>query len=146
MEFGFELAKGATERMLGVKLPIFIRIVLPGVVASAVFYPFVIWLLGKLPKGDDNWWQPIVAFIVLVLFLGALISTLNGEIYKIYEGRTWWPDTLFEWGRKRQQARVERLRAAARRARSQSEARYNELWYQLRHYPTNQQGLSLIHI
>lgn len=140
MEFGYELAKGATERMLGVKLPIFMRIVLPGLVLCAIAYPFVIWLLGHLPSDDDHWWQRIVAFIVLVLFLGALISTLNGEIYKICEGRTWWPDALFEWGRRQQQARVERLLAAAKRARPQSEARYNELWYQLRHYPTNKEG------
>jgi ribosomal protein L37E len=138
MELGSEFAKGAAEKVLGVKLPVLMRILLPGLLATAVLYPGVIWLLGHLPSDTDHWWQRIVAFIVLIFFLGALISTLNSEIYKLYEGRILWPEQLSNWGRKRQQGRVARLYKAA--VAAGPGATYDELWYQLRIYPTNEQG------
>jgi hypothetical protein len=140
MELGSELAKGVTERMVGIQLPIFMRIVLPGFAATGVLYMPTIRLLGNLPSDDDHWWQRIAGYLVLVFFLGALVSTLGGQIYKIFEGRSFWPDSWLEWGRKWQQARVARLLAAQQAARGKSEARYNEISNQLRSYPVNAQG------
>jgi hypothetical protein len=140
MELGSELAKGVTERMVGIQLPIFMRIVLPGFAATGVLYTPTIRLLGYLPSDDDHWWQRIAGYLVLVFFLGAIISTLGGQIYKIFEGRSFWPAAVSEWGRRWQQSRVVRLLAAQEAARGKSEARFNELWNQLRSYPTNEQG------
>ncbi len=137
METGFEAAKGAAEKVLGVKLPILMRMILPGLLATAVLYPFMAWLLNFLPPDADHLWQRILAYAVLVLLLGALISTANSEIYKIYEGRIFWPPRLREWACQKQQARVTRLMKAAETAPT---LRRNELWYQLRVYPLNTKG------
>src|ERR1039458_2961846 len=135
MPVGFEAAKGAAENVLGVKLPIFMRMVLPGLLVTAVLYPFVAWILSFLPSDPEHLWEPIAAYAVLVFLLGALISTGNSEIYKIYEGRVLWPGRLLEWACHKQQARVVRLLKAAKAA--PTETRYNELWYRLRDYPIN---------
>ncbi len=141
MEGGFEAAKGAAEKVLGVKFPTFMRTILPGLLATAVLYPLIAAILGKLPADKEYLWLRIAAYAVLVLLLGALISTTNSEIYKIYEGRIFWPRGLFEWARRREQARVEKLLDAAEVADEDgSTAEYDELWYQLRIYPMNDKG------
>jgi hypothetical protein len=139
MELGTETAKGAAEKVLGVKLPILMRMVLPGLLATAVLYPAVGWALGHLPGDPDHSWQRIAAYAALVFVLGALISTLSSEIYKVYEGRIWWPRRLKEWARKRQQLRVDYLCQAAE-APGVGDAERAEIYYQLRVYPQNDKG------
>src|SRR5579885_1013376 len=141
MELPFEAAKGAVEKGLLVRFPIFMRVVLPGALASAVLYPTVAWLLGRLPANAEQIWQRFAAFAVCVFVIGALISTLTSEIYKIYEGRIFWPDRLLRWGERLQEARLRRFRQKAETARRAGDtARYDEAWYQLRLYPINEQG------
>ena len=137
MGTGFEAARGAAERVLGVRLPIFMRMILPGLLATAVLYPLIGWILGHLPSGPDYAWQRIAGYAVLVFLLGALISTTSSEIYRIYEGRILWPSRVKVWACGRQQARVSRL---LKNADSATDAQYDELWYQLRIYPTNDEG------
>ncbi|HEX9045678.1 MAG TPA: hypothetical protein VF988_01515 [Verrucomicrobiae bacterium] len=139
MELGSEFAKGAAERVLGAKFPILMRVILPGLLATGVFYPAIERALERLPSDADHWWQRIVGYIVFVAFLGALASALNDEVYKLYEGRILWPARLFEWARKQQQKRVERLLDATKTAKS--EEIYNERWYELRAYPINDDGV-----
>src|ERR1039458_2114839 len=103
METNFEAAKGLAQYVLGVKPPIFMRIILPGLLATAVLYPTIAKILRYLPPDSDHLWERIAAYALLVFLLGALISTANSEIYKIYEGRVFWPRRLREWARKRQQ-------------------------------------------
>ena len=138
MEAGFEAGTGAAEKVLGVKLPILMRMVLPGLLATVVLYPWIAWLLGHLPSDAEHLWEPIAAYAVLVLLLGAIISTGNSEIYKVYEGRTWWPALLRRWAVQRQQARVDRLRSAAKGEKVKD--RYDELWLELRAYPIDAKG------
>ena len=141
MALPFEAAKGVSEKALGVKFPVLMRVVLPGLLATAVLYPTVAWSLRRLPAGSEVAWLRLAGFAVLVFILGALISTLSGEVYKVYEGRTLWPQRLFQWARGRQQARIQRLLRKADEARARSEtARYNEIWYQLRLYPVDEKG------
>ena len=131
------------------------RIILPGLLATAVLYPVVAKILRYLPSDPDHLWERIAAYALLVFLLGALISTANSEIYRIYEGRVFWPRRLREWARKRQQARVSRLRNAAESAKAQAkpardaaesakaqelEDQFKEMWYELRVYPTDDQG------
>ncbi len=89
MEPGFEAANGVAEKVLGVKLPVFMRVVLPGLLSAGVLYPFIMSIPDHLPTILGKSWQRVVAYIVLVLILGALVSTANSEIYKIFEGRMW---------------------------------------------------------
>ncbi len=138
METGFDAAKGAAEKILGVKFPVFMRLILPGLLATAVLYREVAWALGHLPPDPDHLWQRIGAYAALVLILGALISTANSETYKIYEGRTRWPRRLKAWAIATEQARVDRLRKTADSATTQAD--YDEAWYELRIYPLNDNG------
>jgi len=138
MDLGFEAAKGAAEKVTGVKLPIFMRLVLPGLLATAVLYPAVARLLKYFPFDSDHLWQRPVSYAVLVFLSGALISTANDEIYKIYEGRTCWPPPLRLWAIKRQQARIDKLKKAA--ATTSEQTVYNELSSELRVYPTGDTG------
>jgi len=138
MEPGFEAAKGAAEKLFGVQFPVFMRIILPGLMASAVFYPAIGWALGHLPGDPDHLWERILGYAALVVLLGALISTLNSEIYKIYEGRTHWPSGLKAWGIRRQQAQVDKLQKTISSAATQAE--YDEAWSELRVYPTSDRG------
>lgn len=140
MEGGFGAANGVAEKVLGVKLPVFMRVILPGLWVTGVLYPFIAWILGHLPWDSNHSWQRIAAYAALVLILGALISTTNSEIYKIYEGRVGWPDCLFEWARQRQRKRVIRLRKAVKSKKSSNQRRYDEIWSQLRDYPVNDRG------
>ena len=140
MELPFEAAKGVSEKALGVKFPALMRVVLPGLLASAALYPSVAWSLRQLPPSLEGWVK-LVAYAVLVVILGALISTLSNEVYKVYEGRIWWPKCLREWSCARQQERVNRLRWEADAALARSDrTRYNEIWYQLRSYPLDEHG------
>jgi len=139
MELGSEFAKGAADKVTGVKFPVLMRVVLPGLAATAVIYRPTLWFLGLLAYDPDHWWERVVAYIGLLALLGASISILNSEIYKIYMGRgIFWSKFFFEGGRQRQQARVDRLFKEAKQLGSGM--RYDELWYQLRDYPENEQG------
>ena len=139
MDLGFEASKGAAERVLGVKLPILMRLILPGLLATAVLYPAVAWMLGHFPVEAERFWERIAGYAVLVLLLGALISTTNSEIYKVYEGRVLWPAGLRKWGIERQQAGVDKLLKESKATSDQEQ--YDELWYRLRVYKTNGEGL-----
>ena len=142
MDLGFEAAKGATDKVLGVKLPVFMRLILPGLLASAVVYPAVPAILRRLPISQESGWEKIAAYGIFVFLLGALISTTNSEVYKIYEGRTFWPQRLRRWACERQQARVSRLLKAADAAKAARRlAEYDERWYDLRAYPINKLGV-----
>ncbi|MBV9302410.1 MAG: zinc ribbon domain-containing protein [Acidobacteriaceae bacterium] len=138
MELPFEAAKGTAEKVLMVQFPTLMRVVLPGLLATAVLYRVVAWALSQLPGELPYSWERIALYAALVFVLGALISTLSSEIYKVYEGRTFWPEKAFEWARRRQATRIAKLRRAAESATSPS--KYDELWYKLRIYPINDEG------
>jgi uncharacterized Zn-finger protein len=138
MELPFEAAKGAAEKVLMVRFPVLMRVVLPGLLATAVLYPETIWLLDKLPGHPNSSWQPIAAYAVLVLLLGFLVSAFNNTVYEIYEGRSFWPQGLLTWATAKQQARVDKMRKTADAAKTGN--RYQEMWYRLRIYPTNDNG------
>jgi hypothetical protein len=133
---GFEAAGSALEKFLpGVSLPILLTTVLPGLLAGGALYPFVTpsWR-NSLSLDVEKTWPQLVVMAIAVLTLGALISALNGEFYKIYEGRILWPKRLWNWAKARQQSKVERLLRRANAEKGNIE-RYKEVWYRLRSYP-----------
>jgi len=90
-----------------------------------------------------DYFADLLVVIGLVVVFGILISSLVGELYKVYEGRKLWPLAIHEWGRKKQQRRVDRLEEAQKRLdpkREEDKAAYDETWYELRAYPTNAEG------
>ena len=119
-------------------IPVLMNTVLPGILVVVAFYPFAPpdWQKALSTDVDKSWLALAVAMLV-VLIAGALVSALNGEFYKIYEGRTAWPKSLSDWAITRQQHRVDRLYRQANAEREANPQRYDELWYQLRIYPIN---------
>ncbi len=140
MDPGFEAAKGAAEKLLVVKFPVLMQIVFPGLLATGAIYPSVVWALRKLPREPDYLWRG-GAYVILVILLGALVSLAGDEIYKVYEGRVRWPQRLFDWARKLEQARIKRLRERADAASAAgNHVKSGECWFELRAYPIDADG------
>lgn len=139
----FEGAKGLLEKVLpGVSVPILMRMVVPGALATGVIYPLTgrgwQFLQWKSPSYD---WPDLILVVAIVILSGTLLSALSGEIYKVYEGRIFWPRRLFERATAWQQKRVERLLNQAERAKAEKQRTvYNEIWHQLRVYPLDDGG------
>jgi hypothetical protein len=130
-----EAAKGATDKFLNVQFPVVMRVLLPGLLATAAFYPEVVWALQRIPSIAEYSWQRLAVYAVIVFVLGALISMMSGEIYKVYEGRNW-PPGPFKWGKKRQGARVLRLKKIIEDSKSKVDS--DEAWAKLRDYPMDE--------
>jgi hypothetical protein len=115
---GIDSAGDVAEKVVPlVQFPVLMRMLLPGVLATTAIYPFLalptsIFRVQDLKELEQNG-VALLALAALVFVAGALIAALNGEIYKLYEGRSYWPGRLLVWGIGRQQARVDKLKAAA---------------------------------
>jgi hypothetical protein len=137
---------GMAEKVVPlVRFPILMRVILPGGLATALVYPLLLDRYKSLafsrPLEFRENWQELALIAGMVFIFGALASALNGEVYKIYEGRVLWPRRLLKLATARQEARLEKLlwkRDEAQRADRKTE--YAELWYQLRLYPVDPQG------
>jgi hypothetical protein len=130
-------AGGLIEKLVpGGQFPALMRAILPGALATLTIYPFTGWPFALMdPDGKLNWARLLI-IIGMTIGLGALISVLSGELYKVYEGRILWPRWLCEAGIRRESARAKRLYELAESQRQQKlDNDYNETWYQLRIYP-----------
>jgi hypothetical protein len=137
---------GMAEKIVPlVRFPILMRVMLPGGLITAFIYPFI--MVGypafaiqlNLPWAEN--WKQLAIVGAMVFVFGALASAVNGEVYKIYEGRILWPRRLLELAVVRQQFRLDRQirrRNEAKQAGRTTE--YGEAWYQLRLYPTDTEG------
>jgi hypothetical protein len=143
-QFGFEAAGSMVEKFLpGVNFPILLNAILPGAMAAVAFFPRVAASIPAIFSLEiEKIWPKLVLYAVLVVALGGLVSSLNSEFYKIYEGRTFWPGWLKQWAIAQQQKRVDRLyaKADATKGVKEKEQAYNETWYKLRVYPINTDG------
>ena len=113
MQFGFEEAKGLAEKIQPlVGFPILTRVVLPGALATAISYPFTGLRTDFLFAEFKDVWRELILIVVMSFLFGAVISTLNSEMYKLYEGRTVWPAKIFDFFRARQESHVSKLLSA----------------------------------
>lgn len=136
MPLEFEAAKGISEKLFNVRFPVLMRVLLPGGLLVGVLCNLVGWFFKLLPQGFNGAWQKLAVIALCIFVAGALIAAVSNEIYKIYEGRIFWPRRLEKWGVNRQARRIKKLRRLADHAFSRSDFnRYNELWYRLRSYP-----------
>jgi hypothetical protein len=139
---GFEAAGGMVEKFLpGVNFPVLINAVLPGTLAAIAMFPRVAVNVPTIFSQEiEKIWPKLILYAIVVVALGGLVSSLNSEFYKIYEGRTFWPRRLKLRAIALQQARVERLYAKAEAEKGRNEQEYDEVWYQLRIYPIDTNG------
>ena len=114
-QFGFEAAGSMVEKFLpGVNFPILLNAILPGAMAAVALFPRVAVSIPAIFSLEiEKIWPKLVLYAVVVVALGGLVSSLNSEFYKIYEGRTFWPRWAKKWAIARQQKRVDRLYAKA---------------------------------
>ena len=139
----FEFATGLAEKIQPlVRFPILMRVVLPGFLATVIIYPFTGWRTDLLTANlEEVWRQLVLAFGIMPFVLGALLSALGDQIYKIYEGRILWPGFLFNWLRGWQARRVRALfKKADKASKGEGTLQYDEVWYKLRMYPLDDKG------
>lgn len=136
---GIESFSGVAEKAAGVPFPVIMRVGLPGLLATLLFYPLLRPfpdLTGELTGhlGD------VLLLAVSVLVIGLLCAALSNEFYKVYEGRYGWPGRLRQWALQRQKDNVTAMfKQQAEPDRSDTE--YDELWFQLRDYPTGEDSV-----
>jgi hypothetical protein len=138
MEPSFEAAKGVAEKVLNVRFPVIMRVFFPGGLALALFYVQADAVLKMLPEPLTGAWQRLALAAGAIFFLGVIVSAAANEVYKIYEGRSFWPKRLWEAGVRRQAKRVEGLLAQTKTLDGPQLA---EVWDKLSIYPLNQDGL-----
>jgi hypothetical protein len=137
MELPFEATKGVAEKVLNVRFPIVMRVFFPGALALGVLYVQAKTMLAWLPRDLDGAWQRVAWVAGAIFLFGVIVSAATNEIYKIYEGRSFWPKRLFDAGVRKQARRVKQFMEAAEKANGPE---YDELWYKLRIYPLDDQG------
>lgn len=135
---------GIAEKILPLMpfLPAVMRVFLPGALAFAILFPFIPFPAELMTGQFNAIWRPLALLVSLwVIALGALISALTGEIYKVYEGRILWPKRLFVSCKARQQRLVKKLLEMDETAKAaKDDSRRAEVWYRLRRFPSNDQG------
>ena len=116
-------------------LPFFYRVVLPGALLAAAAAPLAKRLLELLNiQGTET--EPWLAAGLAVL-IGFVLSVLDDPIYQFYEGRQGWPSWLASRLTQRWRRHVASLQVQAAAARRRNDtAAYNELWYELRQFPS----------
>ena len=134
IESVFEGSKGLFERVQPlVRFPIFMRVVLPGAFATGVLYPFTGSQTDFLSADWSNLWRELVLLLIACFFLGAIISAFSDPIYKIFEGKAFWPDFLFDLMQTRQSRKIKRLLTAAEDAKAKKRMHEHEkIWHDLR--------------
>jgi len=136
-----EALKGVSEKLIPmVRSPLLMRTLLPGVAATAVIYPCLRIDVVFSSEKIENLYRPAIGISLLILLLGLLLSFVSNDIYRIYEGRIFWPQKIFDALLHLQQARVKMLRNAAAKAEDEKPLKYREFWYLLRRYPTDENG------
>jgi hypothetical protein len=136
MEPSFEAAKGVAEKVLNIRFPVVMRVFFPGGLALAVLYVQAEALLKSLPEPLNGAWQRLVLAAGAIFVLGVAVSAAANEVYKVYEGRSFWPRRLWEAAVRQQAKRVQRLLAEAKKLGTGPQ--FDEVWYKLRIYPLNQ--------
>ena len=137
-----ESLAGIGEKLIPlVRSPFLMRKVLPGLAATAIVFPSLGVRVDFFTDRLANLYRPALGLAALVLLLGHLTSFLSDDIYRIYEGRIFWPNWIFDFFQRLQQARVNALsRRADTAEKTNRTMRYRETWYILRRYPTNESG------
>jgi hypothetical protein len=115
-------------------LPFFYRVVLPGTLLAAAAAPLARRLLEVLSiQGTET--QTWLAAGLAVL-IGFILSVLDDPIYQLYEGRHGWPGWLASALTRRWQRHVASLQSRAAAAKRNDTAAYDELWSEIRQFPS----------
>ena len=147
MDGSIKAAQGIAEKLpASLTAPLMLRVIFPGLLISALFYPFLSNIRGfwtvvltfKINGAIYSLHSGPVLLILSSLLWGAVITTLNSLIYGIYSGRLLWPHRLETWMTQRHEAKVRELQKKADSLKSGR--KYNLLWYKLRAYPIGADG------
>jgi hypothetical protein len=137
---------GLAEKIVPlVRFPILMRVILPGGLMTSFVYPFIVRRYpGFAIHLNLSWaenWKQLATVGAMIFVFGALSSAINGEVYKIYEGRILWPRRLLDSALAIQRLRLDRqIRRRDEAKQAGRMADLGEAWYQLRLYPTDIDG------
>ena len=137
-------AKGINSAIQGaVKFPLVVRVVLPGLLAVLLLLPFRPIPVQVVLHLTDAW-STLLVVTLAILGIGWLIARLEDLVYRVFEGRRYWPAWLRRWRTAAQQDRVRRLLDAAKCAKKtggpEAEAKRAEIWVELIRYPEGDGG------
>jgi AIG2-like family len=130
--------EGSLKELPGIltqlKLATLFRFVLPSCLATFVVYRLASFQidLGSIIHGPIDWNH--VLFLAVIFFVSEfLIYASNDQVYRLYEGRSWWPERLRRRQLERLKDKVLRLEQQALQAAD--ERLRGEYWDRLRFYP-----------
>jgi hypothetical protein len=122
----------------GVKL--FFRLLLPGFLLALGLSPilFTLWdWIGQI--FNPYLIKDEIAFIIVAILLGWVVTICDMQIYMIFEGRRFWPKTLKRFFLKKEQKRIDRILGRIRKYDSTSNE-YIEAYADLRTFPIDESG------
>jgi ribosomal protein L37E len=137
-----EALSGISEKVIPlVRSPFVMRKLLPGGLAVGILYPYLGIHANVVSGPFESLYKPAILLAGLAVLLGVLVSLLCDQIYRVYEGRILWPQSVLDTLTNFQQKRVSSLLRKAVNAESTGRTlRHRELWYTLRRYPVNESG------
>ena len=135
---------GMAEKVVPfVNFPVLMRTVVPGLTLCLGAAPYCYHHLHGFPhdlqKIREHQTMLAISAALAVLIAGTLWSTLGNEIYKLYEGRTYWPAWLFGAMRRWEHSYVSKLNTKENELAENSRQR-EELWEELRLFPIADDG------
>jgi hypothetical protein len=144
--FELAVAKGIKGSLTGVvRFPTFLRVVLPGFLGITLLLPFHPLQVNLLKEGLEKFLPAALALLLSALLLGWLTDRLADAIYRLYEGRDFWPDQFRNERIEQIGKDVKNLLAEAKKAKENKEKakennRWKEIWAELRRYPVDENG------
>lgn len=115
----------------GIKL--IFRLLIPGFFLSIGFFPIlntILALVGWTSKFE-------YVFVILIIFMGWLITISDMGIYMLFEGRRFWPNPLKRFFTEREEKRLAGIKEKLKDTNNQTVA---EAYFDIRNFPMNAEG------
>ena len=129
------------DKLSSFGLSFILRVVVPGIWGLAIFLVGIFpWISQtEIYKNISSLVVNIGGAVIIVFFIGLLVSLSDDFIYRLYEGRAFWPEKMRDFFVNRLNKKVDKLyrKAEAKKVNQQERA---ELWSWLRGFPTDSKG------
>jgi hypothetical protein len=112
------------------------RLVFPGVILAAATTPFVNAVLDIAEIRIKTEYL----FPVETIAWGWLVVVCDMHIYMLFEGRRYWPDVIRRFFMRREDARLQRLRAIAKSSEGKDKRKFLETSVEIGQYPIDEGG------
>lgn len=120
----------------------FFRILMPGLIWSAISYPVLkAYLICMIPMDFQNIIKsdPATVIISEAIIIGIIIFLMDSQIYKLYEGLRFWPESI----RKKLIDRFDRRIKDKYKKALQDSSDDRKLWMEVGMYPQDEKGFPI---